>query len=58
MEFVAEKEVTFIAWVPSVLINVADMEILDKVRLPKLDKVFFSGEVMPNKHLNDWRRHL
>ena len=58
MEYVAEKEITFILWVPPVLINVANMEILDKVRLPKLDKVFFGGDVMPNKHLNCWRMHL
>ncbi|MGO8945151.1 MAG: amino acid adenylation domain-containing protein [Syntrophobacteraceae bacterium] len=58
MQFVADKEVTLISWVPSVLINVANMKILDKVRLPKLDKVLFIGEVMPNKHLNYWRRHL
>ena len=57
-EFLAEKEVTSIFWVPTVMINVANSGILETVSLPKLKNVSFCGEVMPNKQLNIWRRFL
>ena len=57
-EFLAEKEVTSIFWVPTVMINVANSGALDGVSLPKLRSVAFCGEVMPNKQLNIWRRAL
>ena len=57
-EFLAEKEVTSIFWVPTVMINVANSGILETVELPKLKNVAFCGEVMPNKQLNIWRKFL
>ena len=57
-EFLAEKEVTSIFWVPTVMINVANSGILETVQLPKLKNVAFCGEVMPNKQLNIWRKYL
>lgn len=57
-EFLAEKEVTSIFWVPTVMINVANSGILKSVSLPKLKNVSFCGEVMPNKQLNVWRKYL
>ena len=57
-EFLAEKEVTSIFWVPTVMINVANSGALEGVPLPKLRNVAFCGEVMPNKQLNIWRRAL
>ena len=42
VDYMNEHRITFVFWVPFVLINVA----------------IFAGEVMPNKHLNYWRRHL
>ncbi len=57
-EFLAEKKVTSIFWVPTVMINVANSGILEKVALPDLKNVAFCGEVMPNRQLNIWRKHL
>lgn len=57
-EFLAEKHVTSIFWVPTVMINVANSGILSEVSLPELKNVAFCGEVMPNKQLNIWRRAL
>lgn len=57
-EFLAEKEITSIFWVPTVMINVANSGALEHVSLPKLRTVAFCGEVMPNKQLNVWRRAL
>ena len=57
-EFLAEKAVTSIFWVPTVMINVANSGVLEQVSLPKLKNVAFCGEVMPNKQLNIWRKYL
>ena len=57
-EFLREKEITSIFWVPTVMINVANSGALEGVALPKLKNVAFCGEVMPNKQLNIWRRAL
>jgi amino acid adenylation domain-containing protein len=58
MEFVQAQRINFIVWVPSVLMNVANLDALADRQLPDLKVVAFAGEVMPNKHLNYWRRHL
>lgn len=58
MEYIALKNINFIFWVPSVMINVANTKALDHVDSSGLKKVLFAGEVMPNKHLNYWRSKL
>lgn len=54
LEYINEHKVNFVFWVPSVLINVAKMKLLESVKLPSLRKVLFAGEVMPMKPLNYW----
>ncbi len=58
LEYIKEKEINFIFWVPSVLINIANMKLLDKINVNGLEKILFAGEVMPMKHLNYWRKRL
>jgi len=58
MEYVAEQNINFIFWVPSVMINIANTKALDHIKPVGLKKVLFAGEVMPNRHLNYWRSHL
>ncbi|WP_252247365.1 amino acid adenylation domain-containing protein [Clostridium sp. ZBS4] len=58
LEFLNEKEINTIYWVPSALSIVANLGALDAVKLPKLEKVLFAGETMPTKQLNIWRRHI
>ena len=58
LEYIKEKDINFIFWVPSVLINIANMNLLDKVIVNCLKKILFAGEVMPMKHLNYWRKRL
>ena len=56
--YVEEKGINFIFWVPTVMIAVANAGVLTKGVMPKLTKVLFCGEVMPNAQLNVWRRAL
>ena len=58
VEFLAVNRVTFVFWVPTIMVNIANMSLLDKFGLSNLRKVFFAGEVFPTKHLNYWRGHL
>ena len=58
MEYVAEKEISCIFWVPTVMISVANAQALNAAALPKLQTIVFAGEVMPNRQLNVWRRAL
>ncbi|WP_462411188.1 amino acid adenylation domain-containing protein [Neobacillus sp. Marseille-QA0830] len=58
MEYVNELNINFIFWVPSILINIANLNILNQLPHCSLTKVLFAGEVMPNKQLNYWRRNL
>jgi D-alanine--poly(phosphoribitol) ligase subunit 1 len=58
VEFVATEPINYIFWVPTVMVNIANLDLLAKFKLDRLKKVFFIGEVFPTRHLNYWRRHL
>jgi amino acid adenylation domain-containing protein len=58
VEFLADRRVSFIFWVPTVMVNISNMDLLKAARLECLRRVFFAGEVFPTRHLNYWRRHL
>lgn len=58
LEYLNEKRINTIYWVPSALCIVANLKALDEVELPYIEKVLFAGEVMPMKQLNIWREHL
>jgi len=58
VDYMNEHQITFVFWVPFVLINVANFDIFKDKKPQYLKDVLFAGEVMPNKHLNYWRRHL
>src|ERR1043165_2466159 len=56
--YLAETQISFIFWVPTIMVNIANLGLLASADLGKLKKVFFAGEVFPTKHLNIWRKHL
>ena len=58
LEFVVAQRISFIFWVPTIMVNIANQDLLANCKLDGLRKVFFAGEVFPTKHLNYWRRHL
>lgn len=59
LEYLKEKEINTIFWVPSALIVVAKLKAFRNVDVSKtLKRVLFCGEVMPNKQLNVWRKFL
>lgn len=59
LEYLKEKKINTIFWVPSALIVVAKLKAFRNVDLSDtLRRVLFCGEVMPNKQLNTWRKFL
>jgi len=58
MDLLNQKKVTMGCWVPFVLISIANYGLLENKKPEYLKKMFFAGEVMPNKHLNYWRKYL
>ncbi|MFT5754426.1 MAG: D-alanine--poly(phosphoribitol) ligase subunit 1 [Flavobacterium sp.] len=55
IEYINEKSINFIFWVPSVLNNVSNFDAFFTIKPTGLTKILFAGEAMPNKHLNYWR---
>jgi amino acid adenylation domain-containing protein len=58
LEVLKKHKVTYIFWVPSIMVNIANMDLLNKISLPCLKMVWFAGEVFPTKQFNYWRKCL
>lgn len=58
LETMANAHVSFIFWVPSIMVNIANMELLERISLPNLKMVWFAGEVFPTKQFLYWYDHL
>lgn len=59
LEYIKEHNINTIFWVPSALEVVSKLKALRNVDLSgTLKRVFFTGEIMPNKQLNIWRKYL
>jgi len=56
MEFLAAQRISFVFWVPTIMVTISKQDLLGKFDLSALTKVLFAGEVFPMKHLNRWRR--
>lgn len=58
LEFLNEYKATYLFWVPTLMVNIANMDILSRIPLPSVRMVWFAGEVFPTKQFNYWRSHL
>lgn len=58
VQYLDENQITTIFWVPSVFQVFQRYDLLSKYECASLSKILFAGEVMHNKELNYWRRHL
>ena len=58
MEFLTTKEISFIFWVPSIMVNISNQGLLEKFELSNIKTIFFAGEVFAMKHLNKWRQAM
>ncbi len=58
LEFIKERHINFLYWVPSAFVSIANFDLLRSVTLDEVELIMFGGEVMPVKQLNYWKRYL
>lgn len=58
LEILEKNKVNFLFWVPTIMVNIANMDLLSSYTLESLRTVWFAGEVFPTKQFNYWHRHL
>lgn len=58
LQMLEKHKATFLFWVPTIMVNIANMELLDKADLSSIKLIWFAGEVFPTKQLNLWRKQL
>ena len=57
LEYLNEKKINFIFWVPSIFTNIANYNLLESIKVTTLNKITVSGEIMPTNILNYWRKY-
>lgn len=58
MDELEQRQINTLFWVPSALMHPANLGVVKDGRPRGIKRVFFCGEVMPNRQLNIWRRSL
>ena len=58
LQLMQQHKVSYIFWVPTIMVNIANMGLLQQVPLPSLRLCWFAGEVFPTKQFNIWRKNL
>lgn len=58
LDIMKKENVSYIFWVPTIMVNIANMDLLSKINLPELKTVWFAGEVLPTKQFNYWHQYL
>ena len=58
LDFICEHKVTTMVWAVSALCLITTFHALDYKVPETVNKILFSGEVMPMKHLKQWVEHL
>ncbi|WP_080780312.1 AMP-binding protein [Chryseobacterium phocaeense] len=58
LEVMEKEKVSFIFWVPTIMVNIANMDLLKTIYISSLKLVWFAGEVFPTKQFNYWHKAL
>ena len=58
LDLLEKHKVNFLFWVPTIMVNIANMDLLNTYKLDCLKTVWFAGEVFPTKQFNYWHHHL
>lgn len=58
LELLEKHHVNFLFWVPTIMVNIANMDLLSTFKLELLNTIWFAGEVFPTKQFNYWYHHL
>lgn len=55
---IKDSNVDFIFWVPTIMVNIANSNLLSKELPDKLKLIWFAGEVFPTKQFNYWKKFI
>lgn len=58
LQLMQQHSVSYIFWVPTIMVNIANMGLLQQIPMPSLRLCWFAGEVFPTKQFNIWRHNL
>lgn len=58
LELLQKCRVSFIFWVPTIMVNIANLDLLRTNYLRDLKLIWFAGEVFPTKQFNYWRKSV
>ena len=58
IELLEKEKISFLFWVPTIMVNIANMNLLSNIYLPNLKLIWFAGEVFPTKQFNYWKKYL
>lgn len=58
LQILNKEKITFLFWVPTIMVNIANMDLLNKIDLDSLKTIWFAGEVFPTKQFNYWKNNL
>lgn len=58
LEILNDKKVTFLFWVPTIMVNIANMDLFSTINLSTIKNIWFAGEVFPTKQFNYWKNNL
>jgi amino acid adenylation domain-containing protein len=58
LQLMQKHNVSYIFWVPTIMVNIANMGLLQQIPLPSLRLCWFAGEVFSTKQFNIWRHSL
>ncbi len=58
LDYLCENKITTMIWAVSALCLITTFHALDYKVPETVNKILFSGEVMPMKHLKEWQKHL
>lgn len=58
VDYLCKNNITTMIWAVSALCLITTFHGLDYKTPEKVNKILFSGEVMPFKHLKEWHKHL
>lgn len=58
IKFIKKNKVSFIFWVPTIMVMIANLDLLTKFKLDKIKLIWFAGEVFPTDKFNYWKKKL
>ena len=54
LQYLEDVKPTFLFWVPTIMVNIANRNMLEGINITSVRNIWFAGEVFPTKQFNYW----